>query len=49
MKKALFLSLAAVALLLSSCAVNLNGVTANYNRMYTYINAANANDVANMV
>ena len=36
MKKAIFLSLAAVALLLSSCAVNLNGVTANYNRMYNY-------------
>lgn len=36
MKKALFLSLAAVTLLLSSCAVNLSGVTANYNRMYNY-------------
>ena len=36
MKKALFLSLAAVALLLSSCAVNLNGVTANYHRMNNY-------------
>lgn len=36
MKKALFLSLTAVTLLLSSCAVNLSGVTANYNRMYNY-------------
>lgn len=36
MKKALFLSLTAVTLLLSSCAINLSGVTANYNRMYNY-------------
>ncbi len=36
MKKALFLSLAVVALLLSSCAVNLGGVAANYYRMNNY-------------
>lgn len=38
MKKALFLSLAimAMAIVMSSCAVNLSGVTANYNRMNNY-------------
>lgn len=36
MKKILFLSVAVMALMLSSCAVNFQGVTANYVRMNNY-------------